>query len=81
MHRWRLLFAAADNNKKNQLEDSLRDVGKGHLKSLIFSLRVEYKLETKSFYSQSQTQFNFSPVRAIKRQRRLSNHPEPVKKT
>lgn len=35
----KVLFASADNNKKNQLKDSLRDAGKGHLKSLIFSLR------------------------------------------
>lgn len=73
------MFASADNDKKNQLEDSLRDTGKGRLKSLIFSLRVEHKLETKSSYSQGQTHFNFSPVRAIKQQRRLSNYPGLVK--
>lgn len=38
----KVLFASADNNKKNQLKDSLRDAGKGHLKSLIFSLRQSW---------------------------------------
>lgn len=30
------IFVSVDDNKKNKLEDSLGDSGKGHLKSLIF---------------------------------------------